>query len=130
MERDKHNNLDRLKGENPFKVPENYFSDLTGRIMDQLPEQEFEKEKPVTLLDRLRPWLYLAAVFAGLGFFFEAIMKSTRAPEDGLPDSLLVQTEVAKDSFIVADEDEDYVDYLEDQYAEILLSEEMSLYSE
>lgn len=129
MEREKHN-LERLKGENPFKVPENYFSDLTGRIMDQLPEQEFEKEKPVTMLDRLRPWLYLAAVFAGLGFFFEAIMKTTRSSEAGLSDSLLVRTEVAKDSFDIVDEDEDYYDFLEDQYAEILLAEEMSLYSE
>lgn len=129
MEREKHN-LERLKGENPFKVPENYFSDLTGRIMDQLPEQEFEKEKPVTMLDRLRPWLYLAAVFAGLVFFFEAIMKTTRSSEAGLPDSLLVRTEVAKDSFDIVDEDEDYYDFLEDQYAEILLAEEMSLYSE
>ena len=98
MEREKHN-LERLKGENPFKVPENYFSDLTRRIMDQLPEQEFEKEKPVTMLDRLRPWLYLAAVFVGLGFFFEAVMKTTQSSEAGLPDSLLVRTEVAKDSF-------------------------------
>lgn len=129
MEREKHN-LERLKGENPFKVPENYFSDLTGRIMDQLPEQEFEKEKPVTMLDRLRPWLYLAAVFVGLGFFFEAVMKTTQSSEVGLPDSLLVRTEVAKDSFDIVDEDEDYYDFLEDQYAEILLADEMSLYSE
>lgn len=129
MEREKHN-LERLKGENPFKVPENYFSDLTRRIMDQLPEQEFEKEKPVTMLDRLRPWLYLAAVFVGLGFFFEAVMKTTQSSEAELPDSLLVRTEVAKDSFDIVDEDEDYYDFLEDQYAEILLAEEMSLYSE
>ena len=83
-----------------------------------------------TVLDRLRPWLYLAAVFVGLGFFFEAVMKTTQSSEAGLPDSLLVRTEVAKDSFDIVDEDEDYYDFLEDQYAEILLAEEMSLYSE
>ncbi len=130
MKKEEEHGLERLKGDNPFKVPENYFSDLTERIMDQLPEREYKEEEPVSLWDRLKPWLYLAAVFVGLGLFFEAIMESTRDPEAGLSDSLLVQTEVREDSFFISPEDEDYYDYLEDQYTEILFSEEMSLYAE
>ena len=32
------NNLDRLKGTNPFTVPEGYMEGLTERIMSQLPD--------------------------------------------------------------------------------------------
>lgn len=66
------NNLDRLKGKNPFTVPEGYMEGLTANIMSQLPEREPEEEvKKVSLMDRVRPWLYMAAVFAGLGCFLK-----------------------------------------------------------
>lgn len=63
------NNLDRLKGTNPFTVPEGYMEGLTERIMSQLPEKPEERAKRISLMDRVRPWLYMAAVFAGLGLF-------------------------------------------------------------
>ena len=66
------NNLDRLKGTNPFTVPEGYMEGLTERIMSQLPEKPEERAKRISLMDRVRPWLYMAAVFAGLGLFFKA----------------------------------------------------------
>ena len=69
------NNLDRLKGKNPFTVPEGYMEGLTANIMSQLPEREPEEEvKKVSLMDRVRPWLYMAAVFAGLGLFFKVLV--------------------------------------------------------
>ena len=37
------NNLDRLKGTNPFTVPEGYMEGLTERIMSQLPEKQEER---------------------------------------------------------------------------------------
>ena len=58
------NNLDRLKGTNPFTVPEGYMEGLTERIMSQLPEKQEERAKRISLMDRVRPWLYMAAVFA------------------------------------------------------------------
>ena len=108
------NNLDRLKGKNPFTVPEGYMEGLTANIMSQLPEREPEEEvKKVSLMDRVRPWLYMAAVFAGLGLFFT--------------DSLLVKTEVspASVSALQAAEDEEYLEYLEEQYAGYILAEEI-----
>ena len=54
------NNLDRLKGKNPFTVPEGYMEGLTANIMSQLPEREPEEEvKKVSLMDRVRPWLLI-----------------------------------------------------------------------
>ena len=120
------NNLDRLKGKNPFTVPEGYMKGLTANIMSQLPEREPEKEvKTVSLMDRVRPWLYMAAVFAGLGLFFHVLV----GPEDkaAKTDSLLVKTEVSPKavSALQAAEDEEYLEYLEEQYAGYILAEEM-----
>ena len=56
------NNLDRLKGTNPFTVPEGYMEGLTERIMSQLPEKPEERAKRISLMDRVRPWLYMATV--------------------------------------------------------------------
>lgn len=120
------NNLDRLKGKNPFTVPKGYMEGLTANIMSQLPEREPEKEvKKVSLMDRVRPWLYMAAVFAGLGLFFKVLV----GPEDkaAKTDSLLVKTEVSPKvvSALQAAEDEEYLEYLEEQYAGYILAEEM-----
>ena len=120
------NNLDRLKGKNPFTVPEGYMEGLTANIMSQLPEREPEEEvKKVSLMDRVRPWLYMAAVFAGLGLFFKVLV----GPEDktAKTDSLLVKTEVSPNtvSALQAAEDEEYLEYLEEQYAGYILAEEI-----
>lgn len=128
------NNLDRLKGTNPFTVPDGYMEGLTERIMSQLPEKREEKAKPVSLMDHVRPWLYLAAVFAGLGLFFKAIVGIGGFDGDAASDSLLVRTEIPATSLeaieaVGAEEDEEYLEYLEAQYARDLLDEELP-YSE
>ena len=94
--------------------------------MSQLPEREPEEEvKKVSLMDRVRPWLYMAAVFAGLGLFFKVLV----GPEDkaAKTDPLLVKTEVspASVSALQAAEDEEYLEYLEEQYAGYILVEEI-----
>lgn len=123
------NNLESLKGQNPFTVPEGYFEGLTSQIMSQLPEKPQEKAKQVSLMDRVRPWLYMAAVFAGLGLFFKAIVFVNTPDPSAKPDSLLVRTEVPVDSFtaIQAEEDLEYLEYIEDQYTDYLLAEELAL---
>ena len=120
------NNLDRLKGKNPFTVPKGYMEGLTANIMSQLPEREPGKEaKKVSLMDRVRPWLYMAAVFAGLGLFFKVLVGSE--DKAAKTDSLLVKTEVspASVSALQAAEDEEYLEYLEEQYAGYILAEEI-----
>lgn len=52
---------------NPFTVPEGYFENLTSEVMNRLPEKEKTEfsVKKVTLWDRVKPWAYMAAMFAG-----------------------------------------------------------------
>ena len=55
-------------GKNPgFKVPENYFEDFNKRMADMLPDVEITPVdiKP-TMWQRVRPLVYLAAMFAGV----------------------------------------------------------------
>ena len=100
--------------------------------MRQLPEKPREEEKPISLLDRVRPWLYMAAVFAGLGLFFEAIVGDEALNGNAAADSLLVDTKIPVESLeAIDDEDEEYLEYLETQYTNYLMSESDELeYSE
>ena len=125
------NNLERFKGKNPFTVPDGYMKDLTANIMSQLPDKPKAEAKKVSMMDRARPWLYMAAVFAGLGLFFKAIVGINGSDGSTASDSLLVRTEVPTTALdaIEAEEDEEYLEYLEAQYANYLLDEELS-YSE
>lgn len=59
---------ERFGKENPFRVPEGYFDQLTERVMAQLPERDQQTEviplsarRPKSRLVALRPWLYAAA---------------------------------------------------------------------
>lgn len=61
----------------PFKVPEGYFEHLHEQIMESLPKEKpasSAPDSPVTLMMRIKPWLYLAAMFAGIIFMVQGIM--------------------------------------------------------
>ena len=55
-------------GKDPgFKVPENYFEDFNKRMADMLPDVEITPvEVKPTLWQRVKPLVYLAAMFAGV----------------------------------------------------------------
>ena len=122
------NNLDRFKGKNPFTVPEGYMEDLTADIMSRLPEKPQAEVKKISMMDRMRPWLYMAAVFAGLGLFFKAIVGIDG--DQSKTDTLLVQSNDASAaiSAIQDAENEVYLEYLEAQYTDYLLAEELGNY--
>ena len=127
----KENTLDRLKGKQPFRVPDGYMEGLTNRIMESLPEPPIMEAESVSLVERIRPWLYLAAVFAGMGLFFKAIIGVDSAREDTLSDTLLVRSEVPSASLEAieseaAQEEADYLEYIEERYANYLLRESLA----
>ena len=71
-----------------FRVPDGYFESLTQQVMDRLPEAETETAQASaevitltepTLWQRVRPWLYLAAMFVGAAFIIR--MASPSADE-------------------------------------------------
>ena len=64
----KEDNILRKVGTgNPFRVPEHYFDNFTEELMGKLPEKEplpFSTEP--TLWERVKPWVYMAAMFCGI----------------------------------------------------------------
>lgn len=56
--------LDKIKKENPFKVPENYFDNFHSEIMGKI--QEEKAPKKVSLWKKALPWTGVAAVLCGI----------------------------------------------------------------
>jgi hypothetical protein len=58
--------LEKLGKVPGFKVPENYFDDFNAKLMDSLPEVKITEEEKPTLWVRVRPFVYMAAMFVGV----------------------------------------------------------------
>ncbi|MDR1724643.1 MAG: hypothetical protein LBR84_11970 [Tannerella sp.] len=104
------NKLDELRGRNPFRVPGGYFEHLTDDIMSRLPEKTVVQPKVVSFYDRVKPLLYMAAAFAGVIILFNVLNKTADTSPDSVPAVVAVYEEV--------DEDEEFLDYIEDMYAD------------
>lgn len=51
----------------PYTVPEGYFKSLKKGVMDSLPAYpEKPKKQDISIWHRIRPYVYLAAMFAGI----------------------------------------------------------------
>jgi len=61
----------------PFKTPEGYFENFTNGIMSQLPDVVQEDTKNITLWHRVRPWVYMAAMFVGIAMMIDLFVGST-----------------------------------------------------
>ncbi len=85
------NKLEEIdKTKNPFRIPDNYFAQFNQEIMDRLPEKEIIVPKTIPMWDRVKPWAYLAALFAGLYFTVNFLKQ---APQDKASDTNRASTE-------------------------------------
>lgn len=118
--------IEEEKKKNPFRVPEGYMEGMTDQIMARLPERPQQKEtKVVSMADKMRPWLYLAASFIGLLLIFKGI-SGYRVQKNDTTDPLFVKTEVPEVSLnAISDEDREFLEYLEAQYEDELFLEEI-----
>ncbi len=67
MKTEKSQILDKLGKDSGFKVPEGFFEQFNQQLVDSLPEVQITNvdEKP-SMWVRVRPYLYMAATFAGI----------------------------------------------------------------
>lgn len=94
--------LKKIGKENSFKVPEGYLENITSEIINKLPEKEkiALQEEPSTWT-RLKPLLYLAAMFVGAALIIR--VASTDYRPAGVKDVAAVEkvdTEVVSDEMI------------------------------
>lgn len=94
--------LDEIGNKNPFKVPEGYFEGLTDQIMSQLPEKVQEETVVVSLWDRVKPWVYMAAMFGGIALMIKVFV--------GTPQKEPLSLELSSSVEI-----EDFYNYYEEQ---------------
>ena len=119
--------LKKLGKENSFKVPDGYFENLTSEVMNKLPEKEkvVFKEEPVSTWTRLKPLLYMAAMFIGAALIIRVASSNHQPTTAG--DHLTANeaaTEVVSDEYIDVALDRSMLDdyslyvYLSDATAE------------
>ncbi len=58
--------LERCGKKNPFVVPEGYFEHFADHLMEQLPEPTPQELPEIGVWQRMKPWVYMAAMFCGL----------------------------------------------------------------
>ena len=108
-------NLDELMGRNPFQVPDGYFEGLTEQMMSQLPDRPVERPSVISLYDRVKPWLYMAAAFIGVVVLFRFVdLTVDKAPGTASPEKAFAQTYIPSED----DENDAFMEYLEEDYAE------------
>ncbi len=87
-EKDLLTKIDRRDG---MTVPEGYFADFAARMADSLPTIPFEQEgeatvklvrAPRTLWQRVRPYVYMAAMFAGVWCMLKMFTNLTSTGSD------------------------------------------------
>lgn len=94
--------LKKLGKEDSFKVPGGYFENLTSEVMNKLPEKEkvVFKEEPVSTWTRLKPLLYMAAMFVGAALIIRVASSDRKSVADIDVAATEIETEVVSDEMI------------------------------
>lgn len=109
------NTVDKFKDRQPFRVPEGYFDNFTKELMDRLPEKSVAEPPKISLYNRIQPWLYMAAVFAGLLVLFHVLNYTAGISKEG--GSVTVMTSTS-DKIVNEEEDAEFLDYMEEMYTD------------
>ena len=106
--------LDETIKVNPFKVPDGYFEGLTDNIMSHLPERVEENPKPATFWQRVQPWVYMAAMFAGIALMVRLFI--------GSPDDRSAMKDYASEGLDLSSsaEIDDFYRFYEDELAKLV----------
>lgn len=113
--------LNKLGKDTGFKVPDGYFADFAKKMSESLPEKEFKPEQRPTLWLRIRPWVYMAAMFAGVWCMMQIFsdMKNANSRSLGLNPEIAdaMNDEKFVDDYMMFGEISDY-DLLDEIYNE------------
>ena len=96
-----------IDNNNPFKVPSGYFDNLPERIIASLPEKEKVETPVISMWDRIKPWVYMAAMFVGIAF----VLKIFIHPVSG--NNILTEN-----SKVAVSDIEGFYSFYENQYAD------------
>ena len=106
------------KNKTPFKVPDNYFENFNEEIMNLLPEKEFQAPVKITMWDRAKPWVYMAAMFLGLYFMINFLTNNgSSATQEAVVAEQVTDGAASTSNYwsTVHITEEEFYNYLEDQ---------------
>ena len=94
--KEENNLLRKVGSKNPFRVPDGYFEEFAQDLMSKLPEKEYLPitEEP-TLWQRVKPWLYMTAMFCGLMLSAKIFVGNT--PQNDFPSITQAEAESLTD---------------------------------
>lgn len=128
--KEEKNILDKVNRNSGMTVPENYFADFAEKMMQQLPEKkEPVITKPVSVWQKVRPFAYLAAMFAGIWCMVKMVdLITTSTIDTSSQAEQFVAEAVNDDVFFEEYCYEDFNEYslLESMYEEGIDSEEIT----
>ncbi len=113
----KSNKLDELRDRQPFRVPEGYFESFSEDLMSRLPEKTMPelKLKEISLYDRVKPWLYMAAAFVGIIVLFNVFNKTVGITSQSENN---VTAKTALNNTAETEDNAEFLEYIEDMYVD------------
>jgi hypothetical protein len=99
----------------PFRTPEGYFENFTNGIMSQLPDVKaiHKDSKSIGLWQRVRPWVYMAAMFAGIALMLRLFVEAPN--QNGIKNYASEGLNLSSSSDI-----DDYYNYYDDGLARLV----------
>jgi hypothetical protein len=111
-----NNKLEKLKGRNPFRVPDGYFESFTENMMSRLPKKPKKEPEIISMYDRAKPWLYMAAAFTGIILLFNVLNKTVRTSTENRDTQAGITTGSLAE--VEANENVEFLEYIEDMYVD------------
>lgn len=92
MDKHKKDILDEVRRRDGMTVPEGYFSDFAARMAESLPKTPYEDQDSIetvlrkrTTWQRVRPYVYMAAMFAGVWLMLKMFTTLSPSASDAVP---------------------------------------------
>lgn len=97
--------LSKIGRKSGYKVPEGYFEQFSERMAEKLPEREILAPEEPTFLQRIKPYIYMAAMFAGIGLMVRVFVGPQVERVDALTASVEAEEEMIEDYMISSIDD-------------------------
>ncbi len=108
----KYPKTEETGNKNPYKVPEGYFDELNQNILNRLDEVTVEMPETISLWNRVKPWVYMAAMFIGIALMFKVFSGDFNPSSDKLAKSESIRLQ---QNYFEDENYEEVYDYLEYQ---------------
>lgn len=96
---DSINPLDAAGHDDGMTVPDGYFADFTRRMAARLPEQAVSVPARRSIWEQVRPYVYLAAMFAGIWCMLQMFDMMGSGGSQGIESNPTLAAAIGNDAF-------------------------------